>query len=372
MADVSNLNITHKGLPADIDGQIAEIRKLLKEKNAILITHIYQRLEIQRASDFVGDSLDLSRYAATTDADIIVFSGVLFMAETAKLLSPEKKILLPHPASGCPLADMITPREVLDLKEKYPDAPVVCYVNSSANVKADSDYCCTSSNVIDVINSIDAERIIFVPDRGLGAWAAAQVPDKEVIIYDGFCPTHYQVNVTQVQSLKELHPEAVVAAHPECAKDVLELADFIGSTSKIYQFCDTTKAKQIIILSEFGLTRRLQADFPDKQFLMTFPNPNCPNMKYNTLETIIDSLKYNQHEVTLPEQGIPGGMFERAQQSLFKMFEVTGNDYKPSTYLKNTTLNESMGKELDELEAVHPNGCGPSGENCDGCETGCG
>lgn len=357
------LNTAYKDTPEN-DAKVARIRELLKEKNAVLLTHIYQRLEVQRASDFVGDSLDLSRIAAKTDAKIIVFSGVLFMAETAKLLSPNKKILLPHSLSECPLADMVTPRELAKLKEEHPGAPVVCYINSSAAVKAESDYCCTSSNVVDVVRSIPDKKIIFIPDKGLGAWVAKLIPEKEVIIYDGFCPTHYQVNTTQVQSLKDLHPDAVVAAHPECADDVLELADFIGSTSKIYNFAKDTDATKIVILSEFGLTRRLQADFPEKKFLMTFPNPNCPNMKYNTLDAVIHSLENEVNEVTLPEMGVPGGMFERASNAMNRMFEITGDTFKPSTWLSPETKDEAKGRELDEVEASLKKNCDNDCDNC--------
>lgn len=300
-----------------------KIKVLLQERNAVLLTHVYQRTDIQKISHKVSDSLELSRTAAQTDADIIVFCGVHFMAETAKLLSPEKKVLLPYRFSACPMADMITPRDLIDLKKQHPEAAVMCYVNSTAAVKAESHYCCTSSNAVDVAKAIPNKKIIFVPDRGLGTWVKNQVPEKEFIIYNGFCPTHYQIKVSEVVEIKRKHPEALILAHPECVTDVLEIADFIGSTTKIHNFAVNSKEKEFIVLSEYGLLDKMKEDMPDKNFYTTFPAPHCPNMKYNTLELVLKSLETDTFEVTVPEYGLKDGLFERARSSILNMFEVT-------------------------------------------------
>ncbi|HEY9886182.1 MAG TPA: quinolinate synthase NadA [Vampirovibrionales bacterium] len=322
-----NLHLAQQPLEKDKDNLKAQIQKLLREKNAILLTHIYQRLEIQRISDHVADSLALSRVASETDADMIVFCGVHFMAETAKLLSPQKTVLLPDLSSGCPMADMITAQDLIDFKKEHGNAPVVCYVNSSAAVKAESDVCCTSTNAVDVVRSLPGDKVIFVPDKGLGTWVQRQIPEKEIIIYDGFCPTHYQITTSEVERLRVTHPQAVIIAHPECDPSVWELADFVGSTSQIYKFVEDCPQEEVIILSEHGLIRRMQADMPHKKLLMTFPNPLCPNMKYHRLETVLNALKNNQHQINIPEYGVKGGLFERARKTITRMFELTEAKY---------------------------------------------
>ena len=325
-----NLHTATQPLERNTEKLIANIRKLLEEKEAILLTHIYQRLEIQRISDHVADSLALSRVAAKTSAKMIVFCGVHFMAETAKLLSPEKTVLLPDLASGCPMADMITSKDLIDFKKQNESAPVVCYINSSASVKAESDICCTSTNAVDIVKSLPNKKIIFVPDKGLGAWVQKQIPEKEIIIYDGFCPTHYQITTAEVSRLRQAHPSAVIIAHPECDPSVWEMADFVGSTSQIYKFAEECPQEEIIILSEHGLIRRMQADMPQKKFLMTFPNPLCPNMKYHRLESVLYALENNLHEITLPEYDLANGLFERAKRTIDKMFEVSEAKYSQS------------------------------------------
>jgi quinolinate synthase len=330
---VNELHHANQPLERDTDQITDKIRDLLKQKKAILLTHIYQRLEIQRISDHVADSLALSRVAAKTNAEVIVFCGVHFMAETAKLLSPQKTVLLPNLASGCPMADMITAKDLIQFKKENPNAPVVCYVNSSAAVKAESDICCTSTNAVDVVRSIPNKRVIFVPDKGLGTWVQKQVPEKEIIIYDGFCPTHYQITTAEVERLRSAHPQAVIIAHPECDPSVWELADFVGSTSQIYKFADECPQEEVIILSEHGLIRRMQADMPHKKFLMTFPNPLCPNMKYHRLETVLNALENNVHEINIPEYGVPNGLFERAQKTITRMFEMTEAKYSQQYWL---------------------------------------
>lgn len=296
----------------------AKIKDLAKTKNAVILTHIYQRLEVQRVADFVGDSLMLSKQAQETDADIIVFCGVHFMAETAKLLSPEKKVLLPDIQSGCPMADMINIEDLRKFKAEHPGAPVVCYVNSSAAIKAESDICCTSTNAVDIVRSLDSEEVIFVPDKGLGAWVQYKVPEKKIHIYDGFCPTHWQITAEEVDRQRIVHPEAIIIAHPECDPEVWRRADFVGSTSQIYKFVEESAGKKFIILSEQGLVARMQADFRDKEILTVFPLPLCPNMKYHSLENLYQALDQEFTEITIPDT-----MLEPAKDTIDQMIEIS-------------------------------------------------
>jgi quinolinate synthase len=295
-----------------------KVRALAKQKNAVILTHIYQRLEVQRVADFVGDSLMLSKRAQETDADLIVFCGVHFMAETAKLLNPSKKVLLPDIQSGCPMADMINVDDLKAFKAEHPGAPVVCYVNSSAAVKAESDICCTSTNAVDIVRSLDSQEVIFVPDKGLGEWVQYNVPEKILHIYDGFCPTHWQITASEVDKQRDLHPEAVIIAHPECDPDVWRRADFIGSTSEIYKFIENSPGRKFIILSEQGLVARMQADFPEKDILTVFPLPLCPNMKYHNLENLYAAIEQEFTEITIPES-----ILTPAKLTIDRMIEIS-------------------------------------------------
>lgn len=295
-----------------------KIKELAKKKNAVILTHIYQRLEVQRVADFVGDSLMLSKMAQTTDADMIVFCGVHFMAETAKLLSPNKKVLLPDIQSGCPMADMINVDDLRNFKAKYPGAPVVCYVNSSAAVKAESNICCTSTNAIDVVRSLDSENIIFVPDKGLGEWVQYNVPEKKIHVYDGFCPTHWQITAAEVDKQRISNPDACILAHPECDPEVWKRADYVGSTSGIYKFIEDSVGKKFVILSEQGLVARIQADFPEKDISTVFPLPLCPNMKYHSLENLYDAIDQEFTEIV-----IPGDISVKAKATIDRMIEVS-------------------------------------------------
>lgn len=307
--------------PRNVDTLKDEVRKLANEKNAVILTHIYQRLEVQDIADHVGDSLALSRYAANTNADIIVFCGVHFMAETAKLLNPKKTVLLPDLQSGCPMADMISVDDLRAFKAEHPGYPVVCYVNSSAAVKAESDLCCTSTNAVQVVSSLKENEVIFVPDKGLGVWVQEQIPNKKLHIYDGFCPTHYQITPKEVFIMREKYPDAVVVAHPECDPEVWRLADFVGSTSQIYKFVSNHKKQQFIILSEQGLVARMQRDMKHKTIVTTFPLPLCPNMKYHKLETVISALKEEKNQIE-----VDPNVFEKAARTISKMFEITESD----------------------------------------------
>ena len=312
-------NSNGKSLPErNIEFLRKEIKRLAKEKNAVILTHIYQRLEVQDIADQVGDSLALSRFAAKTSADVIVFCGVHFMAETAKLLNPEKTVLLPDLQSGCPMADMISVDDLRSFKREHPGAPVVCYVNSSAGVKAESDICCTSTNAVQVVSSLKEDEVIFVPDKGLAVWVQEQVPNKKLHIYDGFCPTHYQITPKDVFVMREKYPDAVVVAHPECDPEVWHLADFVGSTSQIYKFVSSHEKQRFIILSEQGLVARMQRDMQHKTIVTTFPLPLCPNMKYHKLESVIAALKENKNKIEINPI-----IFEAAAKSIKRMFEVT-------------------------------------------------
>ncbi len=216
-----------------------QILQLKKERNAVILAHNYQIPDVQDIADHVGDSFALSRKAASTESDVIVFCGVHFMAESASILSPDKTVLLPALDAGCPMADMIDEHSLLEKKRQYPDAAVVVYVNSSAAVKAEADICCTSSNAVKVVRSIDSKRIIFAPDKNLGHWVAGQVTDKEFILWEGFCRTHHRVTTDHIEKARTAHPDAVVCVHPECQPELVDMADFVGSTSQIIQFCKT-------------------------------------------------------------------------------------------------------------------------------------
>lgn len=305
----------------DIDFLKKEVKRLKEEKNAVILTHIYQRLEVQDIADLVGDSLALSRYAAKTNADFIVFCGVHFMAETAKLLNPTKTVLLPDLQSGCPMADMISVDDLNAFKTLHPNCPVVCYVNSSAEVKAKSDICCTSTNALQVVESLKEEEIIFVPDKGLAVWVQEQVPNKKLHIYDGFCPTHYQITPKEVFIIREKYADAIVVAHPECDPEVWRLADFVGSTSQIYKFVSSHIEQKFIILSEQGLVARMQRDMQHKTIVTTFPLPLCPNMKYHRLESVIAGLKEEKNKIEIDPL-----IFEKAAKAINRMFEITESD----------------------------------------------
>ena len=280
----------------------AEIKKLLKDRNALLMAHNYQRDEIQEIADITGDSLGLSIEAAKTDRDVIVFSGVHFMAESASILSPEKTVIIPRMDAGCPMADMITAEGLARKKEELPGVPVITYVNSSADVKAISDICCTSANAVKVARSIDSDRVLMTPDQNLAQYVAKQMPEKEVLYWKGFCATHHLLKVEEVVKCKDENKDALFMAHPECAPEILELADHICSTSGMYEFAGKTKAKKIIVGTEMGILYRLRKDNPGKEFILPSESLICPNMKLTTLEDVYDSLKDMKNVVKVPEE----------------------------------------------------------------------
>ncbi len=279
-----------------------EIRRLLDEHNAVLLAHNYQRDEIQEIADITGDSLGLSVEAGKTDKDVIVFCGVHFMAESVYIISPEKKVILPRLDAGCPMADMIDAKKLQALKNEHPDAVVVTYVNSTAEVKALSDICCTSANAVKVIKSLtDTKKIIMTPDRNLGKYTARFV-DKEFVFFDGYCPTHDRVTEADVIEAKEKHPSALFMAHPECRPEVLKFAEHICSTSGMYAYAKESSAQKFIIGTEMGILYRLKKDNPKKEFHLASKKLVCPNMKLTRLEDIYESLSEMKNFVTVPEE----------------------------------------------------------------------
>lgn len=296
---------------------IEKIVPLKKAKNALFLVHNYQLGEVQDIADFAGDSLELSRKAATSDADVIVFCGVHFMAETAAILNPERTVLLPDLNSGCPMADMITGEQLRELKKKHPKAQVVCYVNSTAEVKAESDICCTSANAVDIVENLkDAEEIIFVPDQYLGSYAAEQT-GKELILWPGYCPTHARILPTDIQKRKEEHSNAVVIVHPECKVETRALADAILSTGQMARYAKETNATEIIVGTEMGLLHRLRKENPNKVFIPATEQAICPRMKLITLETVLWSLENMENRIIIPEE-----IRIKAKDAVDRMLEV--------------------------------------------------
>lgn len=281
---------------------VESIKELKKEKNAIVLAHCYQNVEIDEVADYVGDSLQLSRLAAQTDADIIVFGGVYFMAETAKILSPDKKVLLPKMDAGCRMSDMVDLQQIREFKSMYPNVPVVCYVNSSADVKAEADICCTSANAVHVVESMKVPKILFAPDKYLGTYVANQLGNVEVVTYPGYCPTHLAILVEDVEAMKQKYPNAKVLAHPECHQAVTKLADYIGSTTGIMKYAKESDAKEFIIVTEKGVVDRLTRDYPEKKFYLVCKRAVCPNMKLNTLEDVLRVLETEENEVFVDEE----------------------------------------------------------------------
>lgn len=294
------------------------IIKLKNKKDALILAHNYQIGEVQDIADFVGDSLQLSIAASKTKNKIIVFCGVYFMAETAKILSPEKKVLLPDTNSGCPMADMVTASQLRELKNKYPDAVVVCYVNSSAEVKALSDICCTSSNAVNVVKSIpENKKVIFIPDKYLGSYVQSKTK-REMILWDGYCPVHVLINIKSIIQLKKEHLDAPIIAHPECTPDVLNMADMITSTGGMVNYIKKSSKKEFIIGTEIGIIHRLQKENLNKIFYPASRQAICPNMKLINLEKLFWALEEEKCEVKLPEKILTG-----ARSSIDKMISLT-------------------------------------------------
>jgi len=296
---------------------VEEITKLKKEKNAIILVHNYQRSEIQDIADSLGDSLGLAREAAKTDAKIIVFCGVRFMAETAKILSPEKVVLLPRKEAGCPMADMVTAEDLRILKERHPDAKVVSYVNTNADVKAESDICCTSANAVEVIKKVKANKIIFTPDKNLAAYCQ-RFTDKEIIPWNGYCYVHEKIRKEEVRLAKEKFPDALLLVHPECNPSVIDLADEVLSTSGMVNFVRKSHKKKFFIGTEEGLIYRLKKENPGKEFYAAGTAKMCRNMKLTTLKDVYFAIREDRYPIELPEE-----IIKRARKVLKAMLIYT-------------------------------------------------
>jgi quinolinate synthase len=303
----------------DRDKELLEkIKKLKKDRNAIILSHNYQLGEIQDIADFVGDSLELSQQAAKTNTDVIVFCGVHFMAETAAIISPDKTVLIPELHAGCPMANMITPEALRRKKKEHPGALVVCYVNSSAAVKAEADICCTSANAVRIVGKLPMEKeVLFVPDQYLGSYVSQQT-GRKMILWPGYCPTHTRILPQHITRLREEYPRAKVVVHPECRPEVIELADAVYGTGGIIRFAHETEAEEIIIGTELGILHRLRKENPQKKFIPASEQAVCPRMKLITLETLLWSLENMTHQVKVPER-----IRIRAKRAVDRMLEAS-------------------------------------------------
>lgn len=295
---------------------VEQISELKAQRKAIVLAHNYQLPEIQDIADFLGDSLGLSRQAAATDAEVIIFCGVHFMAESAKLLSPNKTVLMPDINAGCPMADMITAEQLREFRAQYPGAPVVTYVNTTAEVKAESDICCTSANSVQVVRSLPQETILFVPDINLADWTQEQVCEKNIIGYPGHCAPHISIRPATIQKLKEEHPDAAVIVHPECVKEVRDMADVVTSTGGMVRFAGETEANEVIMGTEQGIIYRLQKENPGKTFY-PIKQALCPNMKKTTLPKVLSALKNMTGEIVIPPD-----IAAQARQAVERMIEL--------------------------------------------------
>lgn len=294
-----------------------KIIKLKKQKNTIILTHCYQPIELDEISDYVGDSFYLSKKAAETDADIIIFAGVYFMAQSAKLLNPNKKVLLPNMHSGCFMSDMIGVNELREFKSKYPDIPTVCYINTTAEIKAECDICCTSSNALEIVKSLKSDKILFLPDTYLGKWIEKKLGNVEIITYNGFCPTHLKIRLEDIEKARTQYPNAEILAHPECHTVVSENSDFVGSTKEIMDYAISSDKKEFVIATEKGVLDRLKRDCPNKTFHLIKEDIVCKNMKWNSLEDILYVLENETNEININSQ-----VFENANMCIEKMMNT--------------------------------------------------
>jgi quinolinate synthase len=296
---------------------VREIQKLKQERNAVIVAHNYQTDDVQEIADLVGDSFALSKYCANSTSKVIVFCGVHFMAESAKILAPDKTVLLPESDAGCPMADMVTAEALREEKKRHPGAVVICYINSSAEVKAESDICCTSSNAVAVVKSIKEKDVIFVPDRNLGSYVSKFVPEKNIILWNGFCVTHHKMKLDEVKKIKEIHQDALLLVHPECQPNIVELADFVGSTKQIIDFAGQSKNMKFIIGTEMGVLYKLKKNNPEKVFYLMSNGLVCANMKKTSLKSVFNSLNEMKNNIEIDED-----IRLQAKKSLDRMLEI--------------------------------------------------
>lgn len=278
------------------------IQRIKKQKNAVILAHYYAPAEVQAVADYVGDSFFLAKVAKESDADIIVFCGVSFMGESAKILNPDKKVLMPDPVADCPMAHMVAEGKIAEMRARFEDLAVVCYINSTAQLKCQSDVCVTSSNAVNIVRSLPNKNIFFIPDRNLGRFVAQQIPEKNIILNDGCCPIHAAITAEALEAEIQKHPKALVLSHPECEEPVLCQSDYIGSTSDIIKYAASSPAAEFIICTETGVTFPLQSADSAKHFYFPNPSPCCQGMKLNTLEKLLWVLETEENEVTVPEE----------------------------------------------------------------------
>ena len=294
-----------------------KIRELKKQKNAIILAHYYAPAEVQRIADYVGDSFYLAKIAKSSTADVIVFCGVAFMGESTKILNPNKKVLMPDVSADCPMAHMVTEGRIKELREKYDDLAVVCYINSTAELKCQSDVCVTSSNAVKIVKALPNKNIFFIPDKNLGRYVAEQVPEKNVILNHGYCPIHVKVSLEEVLQEKKLHPTALVLSHPECEENILNISDYIGSTAEIIDFAKQSEKDEFIICTEDGVEFELIKTNPNKKFYFTKTRPCCVDMKLNTLDKLLKVLETEENPIEVDEE-----TRERALVPLNRMVEL--------------------------------------------------
>ena len=301
----------------DLRDRIAQLKQ---EKNAVILAHYYAPAEAQEMADYVGDSFYLAKVAKKSDADVIVFCGVAFMGESAKILNPEKTVLMPDLSADCAMAHMVAEGRIAQMREKYDDLAVVCYINSTAALKCESDVCVTSSNAVKIVRELPNRNIFFIPDRNLGRYVAEQVPEKNIILNDGCCPIHAELSAQQIKALRAEHPDALVLTHPECGDEVLAVSDMVGSTAEIIAYAAKSEAKEFIIGTEEGVAYQLQRDNPAKRFYFPETLPCCKDMKLNTLENILRVLESGEGEVTVSEE-----LRQKALLPLDRMLELGGS-----------------------------------------------
>ncbi|MBE6667565.1 MAG: quinolinate synthase NadA [Ruminococcaceae bacterium] len=290
---------------------------LKKEKNAVILAHYYAPIEAQDVADYIGDSFYLAKIAKESTADIIVFCGVSFMGESAKILNPDKKVLMPDPKADCPMAHMVKDGLIEKMRKEYEDLAVVCYINSTAELKSHCDVCVTSSNAVGIVKKLKNKNIFFIPDKNLGSFVAKQIPEKNIILNDGFCPIHASISASELLSCKAAYPNALVLSHPECEKEILDVSDFVGSTADIINYAKSSLNKEFIICTEDGVEYKLTSDNRDKKFYFPDPRPRCTDMKLNNLENILSVLQNEDREITIPEE-----IRQKALAPLDKMLEL--------------------------------------------------